>query len=497
MRKVFLDELPRYKGQEGRINWKESIGYKIPFIYDDIEGELLVVDYTRERQKITLKYKDNTDTILTNALQKCHIGRVLNQRTGEFKIEIGTPFKDNRRDIIVTDREIRDGTEFRDNDKAYIRKFKYYKYKCNICGYDEGWIEESQLRRGGGCACCHGKPVLGINTIYDKAPWMIDLGVSEEDAKRYAPQSNDKILVVCPHCGKEKYKSIPEIYKYKSIGCRCGDNFSYGHKYVFALLSQLNIKFIDNVKPSWCKFYNPFREKDYSGEYDFIVEDLKLIIEVDGRFHREDNNLSGQSKKESEFIDSQKDRLAEENGYELIRIFYDSDNTEIESHIKSSELIYMFDLSCVDYNKCERFAIGNIIKNVCDYWKNKQEHESTISLEEIFNISSRTIVRYLKKGTKLGWCHYDPKEEFNKSRIRSGITNAKILSKEVEMFKDGKSLGVFESVSSLARQSEALFGTKLCDSKISAVCNGKRKTHKGFTFKYTNNNNNKNNKEVA
>ena len=36
MREVFLDELPK-RGKY--INWKESIGCKVKFIYDDIEDE--------------------------------------------------------------------------------------------------------------------------------------------------------------------------------------------------------------------------------------------------------------------------------------------------------------------------------------------------------------------------------------------------------------------------------------------------------------------------
>ena len=40
MRKVFLDELPRGGKcvNKNSINWKESIGYKVKFVYDNIEG---------------------------------------------------------------------------------------------------------------------------------------------------------------------------------------------------------------------------------------------------------------------------------------------------------------------------------------------------------------------------------------------------------------------------------------------------------------------------
>lgn len=60
------------------------------------------------------------------------------------------------------------------------------------------------------------------------------------------------------------------------------------------------------------------------------------------------------------------------------------------------------------------------------------------------------------------------------------------LSKPVEIFKDGNSLGIFSSASELERKSEKLFGVKLLSSKISTVCTGKRKFHKGYTFKHVN-----------
>ena len=58
------------------------------------------------------------------------------------------------------------------------------------------------------------------------------------------------------------------------------------------------------------------------------------------------------------------------------------------------------------------------------------------------------------------------------------------LSKRVEIFKNGLSLGIFPSVGELVRQSEELFGKKLNRGHISAVCRGERKSHKGFQFKY-------------
>ena len=59
MRKIFLEELPRHGKY---IDWKSSIGYKVKFIYDDIEGdrnqysnqELVIIDTLKARLKEVL-----------------------------------------------------------------------------------------------------------------------------------------------------------------------------------------------------------------------------------------------------------------------------------------------------------------------------------------------------------------------------------------------------------------------------------------------------------
>ena len=48
MRKVFLENLPR-KRTGNFIDWKNCVGYKVHFIYDNIEGDLEIIDYIRDR----------------------------------------------------------------------------------------------------------------------------------------------------------------------------------------------------------------------------------------------------------------------------------------------------------------------------------------------------------------------------------------------------------------------------------------------------------------
>ena len=44
--------------KEGIIKWINSIGYKIPFVYDNINGELEIIDYDIKTQYFIVKYND-------------------------------------------------------------------------------------------------------------------------------------------------------------------------------------------------------------------------------------------------------------------------------------------------------------------------------------------------------------------------------------------------------------------------------------------------------
>ena len=481
MRKVFLDDLPKRKGNKDQINWVLSKRYKVKFIYDDIKGEIEIVDYKSKKSRIYIKYLDNEIfDISTGSFTECKFGKILGIYTNEFKVEIGMIFKDEKRNLIITDREIR--TRYK-KDGSKINE-KWYKYICNKCGWTEGWIVESYLLKSvksRGCSCCSDRTIVqGINDIPTAEPWMIPyFQGGYDEAKLYCSQSNKKVHPICPDCGriKDKPMTIGTIYRTRSIACTCSDGISYPNKFAYSLLNQLNriYKFEHlegEYSPKWIK---PKRYDFY-----FVYKGKKYIIEMDGSFHNKDNEMSGQTKEESKYIDDNKDRLALENGVKVIRINCDiSDIEYIKNNILNSELIYIFDLNEIDWLECERFALGNLVKIACDLWNSGIE--STLEISKIMKLSKTTITKYLKKSTKIGWCVYDAEEEYLK-----GVRKLNKNGKQVELFKNKESLGIFPSCSELERQSEKLFGVKLLRSNISNVLIGNRPHYKGFTFKYIN-----------
>lgn len=429
MRKVFLESLPRWGNgrYKGEINWKECIDCKVNFIYDDIEGEVEIVDFISKGQNIYIKYLDK-DVFRTKvgSFKDCAFGKLLGRITGEFKIEIGQIFKDEKRDLIVIDREYRNRVDI--NNNKY--KDKWYKYICNICGWTDGWIEESSLLRGGRCGCCCNPPkvvVEHINSIVanDETHWMVKyFQDGYDEAKLYTAQSNRNIYPICPDCGiiKDKEMQISDIYNMKSIGCSCSDGKSYPEKFMLKVLEQLNVKFEIQLSKSiykWCQEY----------KYDFYFElnNKNYIIETHGIQHYSKSfysNKKGRSLDKEKENDKLKKELALKNINEYIIIDCRISDLEfIKSNILKSELNNIFDLTKIDWLKCHEFALCNLVKIVCNY-KKLNPDLSTVDIGKIMKLGASTVKKYLKSGSQLGWCFYDAKKErSNAGKKRKGENN--------------------------------------------------------------------------
>ena len=228
MRTIFLDELP-HKGK--LIDWEKSVGYKVNFIYDKIQGKIEILEYIKNKNpKLKIKYNNKIDTIYTNHFKTCNLGKILENDLIEYKFIINQKIKDDKRDITIIDRKIVKKIKENRQDGRYD-KIKYYKYKCNKCGFDSGrhysirdkcykneyWIRENSILNGVGCACCNKSPrivIKGTNDIATTHSEMIKYFVNIEDCYTYTYNSKNKVLLKCPDCGAEKYLTISLLYNY-------------------------------------------------------------------------------------------------------------------------------------------------------------------------------------------------------------------------------------------------------------------------------------------
>ena len=351
------------------------------------------------------------------------------------------------------------------NEKAYFTR-------CIKDGYENPKpITESHLKRGDSCSVCSNQVIVkGINDLHTTANWMCQYIVNEEDWYRYAKQSNKKVTVKCPHCGQEKYMIICNLYN-RGFSCSCGDGNSYPNKFVVALLNQLNIDYEVEKTFSWSE----------NRRYDIYIPSLNCIIENHGEQHYI-TSRRGRSLQEEQTNDLMKEILAKGNG---VRYYIELDCREsslewIKDSVMQSDLpkLLGFKEDDVNWNKCEEFALSNLVKQVCDYRRETNKTANEIAKE--FKLGLSTVILYLKRGVKLGWCEYDAKKE----QLKAVSKNGKKSGKMIEVFKDGVSFGVFQSARELEKQSKELFGTRLFNSYISDVANGKQQTYNGYIFKF-------------
>lgn len=423
MKKVFWETLPKktYNNIEF-VDWDKSVGMKVHFIYNNIEDDLDIIERI-DCEHIVVKYNNRSVVIHTNVFKKSGLGNLLKTKSRDFKYKIGERILDKKRNLIITDRK-------RDNNKGY----KYYKYKCLVCGFDCGenynvrcnklrnefWIKENSLLSDDiGCSCCSNQIVVrGINDIATTSHELLPCFVNIEDAYNYVIGSSQKILAKCPNCGYIRNIRINALKKLVGGSCpKCGDGFSYPEKFMLNVLEQLQINPITQfgrTSKSWCGSY----------KYDFYFEynNEHYIIETHGEQHyRESTNLKRTLKQEQE-NDRLKKELALLNGINHY-IVIDCRKSELEwikDNILKSELKYVFDLNTIKWDKCNEESHKNLVKEICDCWNNKAYNESMMDLAKIYPyINKATIRAYLKKGSNLGWCSYNPKEEQRKSAIRN------------------------------------------------------------------------------
>lgn len=393
-----------------------------------------------------------------------------------FKYEIGEDILNENRNIKIINR-YSEKKEAIKNGRSYISKLKYYDFCCNKCGYTNNHVLEKCLYNSNyGCPCCsHRVLVEGINNIPSTDPWMIPyFEGGYEEAKLYMANSNKKVTMICPDCGTTKMVRIGKLKQTQTISCSCGDGFSFPEKFLISLLNQTGFNYEFQKTFDWCVFNNPYKNKIVTGRYDFYIESLNLIIETDGGWHKSDNSLSGQSKEESLYIDSEKDRLASMNGISVIRLDCSiSSKNYILNSLKYSELNHYLDLSNINFEECNTYAMTNLRKMIINKYKSNSTLTAT-DLSKEYKISSSTVCNWLR-------------DEGISSKIRADEKLKKrsytYIMKPVRISEDGINYKIYESVVSLAENFEKDFGCK-CSYGGMWYCIKHNKTYKGKIIEY-------------
>ena len=543
----FVVDLSGIPKKNSYYDWKNSVGCRVPFTSDIFNGVLTIKDYISVRKgkskntHLVIYYNNkNLGKITVECLKSGSLGGILKKYLPFWKYNIGDLIKDDKRSLEITDRR-------------YIDHKKKYKIKCNKCGFDSGkyrhvstnkpvdeyWVAESNLENGRGCPCCSfpiKAVVVGKNDINTTDQWMVKYLKNKNDAFLYTSGSSKKVDMICPDCGTiKKDVAISQLKKIKYLSCVCSDNISMPNKIAYYTLK--DIPDLDNYIREFMKDWTiPYRYDNY-----FEYNNKKFIIEMDGNVGH--GNMQFKSNKKDEDgikRDKIKDELAKKNGIILYRIDCTSNNYhDIFIRLKDTLFKILDKEINVDENTVMLFASKNIIKEVCNYYKNICQIQTEIA--KSFHISIGTVEKYLAHGNKYGWCDYIKLQEqrivnkkiaidlYNKNNLlgtkgiaektgysretvtkylkeansenlcsydarkemelgrKNGLSKAqKRTSKKVYVYNSKlQFLKSYPSVNELERSSTSDFGIEFKSRCVSRVCLGERTKYKNHIFSYT------------
>ena len=393
MRKIFLDHLPvQQRKTTPLIDWKKSVGQTVGFVYDDIQGELIILSHIPKGSMLVIEYEGIEYKISTAYLKQCQLSTLLGRRKTGAKYSIGEVITTNNSSITIIERQ--DSCLQRNN--PHTRKYKYHCIQCN----NEDWISEVALSIGTGCNVCCTPPRKvkeGYNDIPTTAPWMVKyFQGGYEEAKLYTQGSETKKYFKCPHCQTvaSKEYSISYLNTYQKLPCSCWGRVSFPERIVQKLLEYLDVNSVSQYTPHWSQ----------KKRYDFYIPSLNIIIETHGMQHYKDTGWK--TYEEEHENDLLKFDLSVINGIEHY-VVLDCRKSELEwikSSIMNSKLpeLLGFKEEDIDWGYLFSSVDSPLIKEVCEEFK-KNPKKTRKDLATQFGICVDTVRTYLQKGESYGW----------------------------------------------------------------------------------------------
>ena len=280
------------------------------------------------------------------------------------------------------------------------------------CGYEFTTRPDyiSTVRKGCGCPVCSGnyKSISSRLKQKDTNLWETDPDIAKylnnpEDGYNVTCGSRRILEWKCPICGHIQSRKIHTIKANGFICEICNDGFSKPEKFMRSVLIQLGIDFEMQAKFEWAK----------NKKYDFYFDGI--ICETHGLQHYEHGFQCNGARtlEEEQLNDAYKEKVAKENGFNddtyIVIDCRKTDKEWIKNSILHSKLADYYDLSIIDWDKCEKDTLSSIVIEICNLW-NLGYSTSDIKRKMHLSKNTSTVSKYLNICNNLGLCNYDPKQ---------------------------------------------------------------------------------------
>lgn len=439
-------DLSQCKMHKTFVDWGNSIGAALPFVYDEYVGELIISGYDTIKKHVYVDYDNHTYELQTDAIKHCRLSSIFLQEN-LYKYNIGDVI--NNKTILSRRLEHRNYS----TGKKYLDHI--YTIQCELCG-GTSELSERGVTQNKNCPCCFHR-----DTISKERPDLQGY-FSQSDMHYYYDLtcgSNRSLEFICPNCGYRKTMTVTTLVNHGFACPICSDGHSSGEKYMTSLLLQSGVVFQRQYNSSDLYFY--YKGEKCTPRYDFYLPDYHLIIEIDGEFHNDD------SQKE---IDAEKDKLAKAHGYQIIRIPYESQNFERLYKDIQKNIGFIIN-GKVDKAKAALDASTSIMPKFWEAWNDGKTVKEMIAE---FGSDKSTVRRYLLIGAEAGKCDYSIHESRSRSIRKRPPKTTPIICLENKM--------MFKSIIECSRKSLEVFGVSISQSSISNVIYGFAKSAGGLHF---------------
>jgi len=220
-------------------------------------------------------------------------------------------FASHEKSIYLHDKKINPRTIFKGTHKKFL-------FNCDKCGHSFETILHSITQRNSWCPYCSNPPQKlcennDCNSCFEKSFASHEKSIYLHD-KTINPRTifkgtDKKFLFNCDKCGHSFETALSSITQRNSWCPYC---LNKTEQILFDKLVLYYPLLKRQYKKDWCKKINYL-------PFDFVIEDLKIIIELDGNQHFEQigNWMSPEKTQENDLY---KMKCANENGFSVIRI---------------------------------------------------------------------------------------------------------------------------------------------------------------------------------